>query len=205
MNYITQRIRTGNRTISPDTLMTGSYPGLASTAREIAEFIPKCNIYVEPFAGLGRVAKHVTASGKVLNDKSDYACKYNKRFKATITQDDFVLCFDKWDGPETYFFLDPPWRRQIYENNVLPFCDRSPKEYYDKIYQILPLLKGDWMLAMDWSQKERGKINLQIPYYEKLFVGKKTLFKKKIKTFCISNKPFINYNQSSITLERSGN
>lgn len=157
MNYQTQRIRTGKKTLCPNTLMTGKYPGLASTAKQISQFIPNCDIYVEPFAGLGRIAKHVKARLKILNDMSDYAYNYNQRFLAEITKEDFELCISKWDGIKTYFFLDPPWRRQIYQNNEFPFCDRTPKEYYERIYKILLTLEGDWMLCMAKSQKERGK------------------------------------------------
>lgn len=198
LNYAINRIRSGKRTISPDTLMMGKYPGLASTARQISDYIPTCQLYVEPFAGLGRVAKLVKAKHKVLNDLSDYACNYNKKFVAEITKEDFEICIKKWDNYFTFFLFDPPWRKQIYENNKLPFCDRTPKEYYQRLYEILPTLKGDWILCMDKSQKERGKIDLNIPYFEKLFVSKKTLFKKKISTFCLSNKPFICYQQEEL-------
>ena len=181
--------------------MLGKYPGLASTGKQISQYIPRCNVYVEPFAGLGRVAKHVKARLKILNDMSDYACKYNQRFLAEITQEDFEVCINKWDSETTYYLLDPPWRKRIYNNNKLPFCDRTPKEYFERLYEILPKLKGDWMLCMDKSKKERGKINIDCKYYDKLFISKKTLFKKKISTYCISNKPFINYHQTSLTVE----
>ena len=46
------------------------YPGLVHTALVISEHIPKCKIYVEPFAGLGRTAKHAQAEQIILNDKS---------------------------------------------------------------------------------------------------------------------------------------
>jgi len=198
MDYSTKRIRTGKRTICPDTLMTGKYPGLASTAKDIANYIPECDTFVEPFAGLGRVGKLVKAKEKIFNDMSFYACNYNKRHKGIVTQEQFIISIKRWDSDTTFFFIDPPWRQQIYENNPLPYCDRSPKRYYEELYQILPTLKGDWILCMDKSQKERGKINLPCKYYDKLFESKKTLFNKKISTYCISNKPLINYHQSTL-------
>ena len=76
--------------------MFGGYPGLAFSAFQISEYIPKCKIYVEPFAGLGRTveSKHDRV---ILNDKSDYAVNYLKSHFpfAEITQEDFEECILK--------------------------------------------------------------------------------------------------------------
>ena len=36
------------------------YPGLEHTSKELSEYIPNCKIFVEVFAGLGRIARDVT-------------------------------------------------------------------------------------------------------------------------------------------------
>lgn len=107
----------------------GGYPGLALTCKKIAEYIPQCNIFVEPFAGLGRISPLVKANTKVLNDKNPNCYNYNKaKFSNYIvTSEDFLDCIKRYDGPENILFIDPPWRYAIYENG---YIDRKPKEYY---------------------------------------------------------------------------
>ena len=188
--------------LGKDVLLPG-YPGLTKTAHLIAEYIPKCKRYIEPFAGLGRVAKHVNADFKVLNDKSDFACNYNKKhFTARITKDDFEECMLAWNFEDSFFLIDPPWRFSIYQNNKGPFCDRKPLEYYTRIFELLPIIKGDWILCVDKDEHETKKICQKTAkekgYFIKKIDSKHKLFKKKIGVLCISNKPFTRYNQSEL-------
>ena len=183
------------------------YPGLTYTSHLVAEFIPKCRRYIEPFAGLGRVAKHVNADFKVLNDKSDFACDYNKKhFTARITKDDFEKCMLAWNFEDSFYFIDPPWRYNIYENNKGPFCDRKPIKYYERIFELLPIIKGDWILCSDKAEQEINKIcsrtSKQKGYYTKKIevnaFRKNKIFGKKIGVLLTSNKPFTRYNQSEL-------
>ena len=50
--------------------LLGGYAGLKHTANKIAEFIPPCKLYVEPFCGLASVSKYVKADKIILNDIS---------------------------------------------------------------------------------------------------------------------------------------
>ena len=71
----------------------GGYPGLALTALQISEYIQPCKIFVEPFAGLGRISRHVHAERYILNDKSEYALNFLKNhFTAEVTNLDFADC-----------------------------------------------------------------------------------------------------------------
>jgi site-specific DNA-adenine methylase len=125
------------------------YPGLTHTAEKIAEFIGPCKIFCEPFAGLGRVSQHIRAEQIVLNDMSDYAINYLKsQFTwAIITQKDFVDCILENDSKDTTFLLDPPWARKDYADNPKTFCDRGVGEYYKKLRDVLPSIKGRWFVA----------------------------------------------------------
>jgi len=173
------------------------YPGLVHTALMISEYIPKCQIYVEPFAGLGRTAKHAQAKQVILNDKSKYAFDFlSKNFTAQITHLDFEEMFRVYDGPETVFLIDPPWSKTEYENGCRnrAFCDRTPKEYYDKIFEWLPKLKATWFVC---GKKDNSRLKDQ-KYHHKLFKSKKKIMGGNISTLVMSNKPFQRYHQTTL-------
>lgn len=179
----------------------GGYPGLTLTARRISEFIPHCNIFVEPFAGLGRVSKKVKADKKVLNDMSDYAYEHNKKkFKDwTITKEDFIACVLRWDSEATFFFFDPPWRFMQYDpNHTLAFCDRTVKQYYQDILKMVPNLKGNWMIAGEVHEKESGRLLQNSGYPNHVIRTNYKMLGGRIQVRLCSNKPFVNYHQTTI-------
>jgi len=188
-------LRRKGKRLHGNSLLPG-YPGLTHTAHLIAEYIPKSKIYVEPFAGLGRLTRHIQAETIILNDKSDYAFKHNQKFKsAIIEQLDFIDCIKKYDSENTFFLIDPPWRYGIYFHNKDPVCDLKPIEYYIKLFKLLPILKGNWILCSDKDEHEIKKICSKSGYPILKLDSKKSLFKKKIGVLLTSNKPFIRYNQ----------
>lgn len=171
------------------------YPGLEHTAKQICEYIPKCNIFVEPFAGLGRISKRVKADRYILNDKSDYAINYlRKHFKVEITNLDYSECIRLNDSKDTLFFLDPPWFDEIYDINPLTAFTKPCKEIYQELEESLPKIKGDWIIAgkADGVLKKWG-------YHHKEIQSKKNyLFGYKARTYLVSNKPFINHHQMKL-------
>ncbi len=173
------------------------YAGLTHTALMISEYIPKCDTYIEPFAGLGRTAKHVQAETMILNDKSDYAFNYLfKHFKsAIVTNYDFEDIL-KCDSYDVVFLIDPPWSKAEYEKGCMnkAFCDRTPKEYYNKIFEWLPKLKGHWFLCGD---KNNSRLT-DTRYYHKLFKSRRTIMGGNISTLVMSNKPFVRHHQHSL-------
>ncbi len=173
--------------------LLGGYAGLEHTAKLIADYIPKCEIYVEPFAGLGRVAKEVNAKRYILNDKSKYAFDFlTKNFNAEITNVDFEETIKLYDSKDTFFLIDPPWRDEHYSRNSLTFLDKKPWEYYKKIFEMIPNLKGDWILCGVADERQtRGYMSNH--NYNKLIVESKdkVIFGKKARTLLVSNKPFV--------------
>ena len=172
------------------------YPGLEHTAKQICEYIPKCKIFIEPFAGLGRISKHVTAEKFILNDLSDYALKFLKqKFKnATITNLDYSECIKQYDSKNAYLFKDPPWYDEVYDVNPLTVFTKPCKEIYEDLESTVKKLEGDWMIAgridgplKDWS------------YYHKEVKSKKNyLFGHKARTYLVSNLPFKNHWQGNL-------
>ena len=177
------------------------YPGLDGMASFIAEYIPKCKTYCEPFAGLGRVHNKVKADRIVLNDMSDYAFDFlSKNNTCEITKMQYADFIKIYDSENTFFLIDPPWRKNIYTNNQLPFCDRTPIQYYDDLLKnILPNVKADWILCVDRDEHEIGK-RVSKSSYPNLVLEhpKKKLFNRKIAVRLASNKPFTRYNQTEL-------
>mgnify|MGYP003146709200 CR=1 FL=1 len=97
------------------------YAGLTYTAKQISLFFPKCKIYVECFAGLGRTAKYAENYDiMVLNDKSVYSNNYcKKKFPNAIIENmDFIDTIKKYDSPDTFFLIDPVWRSDFYDGSI---------------------------------------------------------------------------------------
>ena len=68
---------------------------------------------------------------------SDYAYEFlSKKFNAIITKMDFQEFIKIHDSQDTFFLIDPPWIDKIYKNNPLPYSDRTPLEYYEKLFEI---------------------------------------------------------------------
>jgi len=143
------------------------YPGLTYTAEGIASLIGECDIFCEPFAGLGRISKNIVANKIIVNDMSDFSIKYlNKEFPdAIVTQDDFVECIKKHDSKETTFFFDPPWSRVDYAKNPKTFCDRGVGDYYKELAEIVPTIKGKWFCAGRVSGGSRSTVTVYFKEY----------------------------------------
>lgn len=178
------------------------YPGLEHTAKQICEFIPKCNIFVEPFAGLGRISKRVKADRYVLNDKSDYAFDFlTKNFNAEITNLDYSESIKLYDSENTYFFIDPPWYDEVYDVNPLTAFTKPCKEIYEDLESILSKIKGNWMIA----GKADGVLAKWNYNHKEIKSRKNYLFGHKARTYLVSNLPFTNHWQMNFTVNKFDN
>lgn len=189
------------------------YPGIANTAKQISNYFPETiEVYVEPFAGLGRTAKYANwLKFQVLNDKSEYALQYlKKNFReATITNKDYKDCINEWDSQETFFLVDPPWSEGMYNKDfddntdlkgikIKPFVDRSAQQYYNELMKILPTLKGDWILCSNHNRNTLKKWADSMKYSWLVVESTKRIMGHHIKTLILSNKPLIS---KGLTLE----
>ena len=88
--------------------------------------------------------------------------------------------------------FDPPWRFSCYDSHDKAFCDRTPYEYYSKLLEMVPNLKGDWIICSAKDEHEIKKI-LSKSDYHKIVVSsdKPVIFGKHAQTLLISNKPFV--------------
>lgn len=178
-------------------LVKHGYAGLANTAHLIARYIPRCHTYVEPFAGMGRVAKFVNCGRMILNDLSEYSndCCRSEFPNAEITHEDFVECIKHLDSNTTFFFIDPPWSYRNYRDNPKAFADRNPYQYYKDLFKLLPEIKGDWILACDKDEHEIGKICTKSNYDNLILKTDKKFIWNYIGVMLTSNKPFTRYQE----------
>lgn len=167
-------------------LRTG-YPGLTHTAKQIAAFIGDCDVFCEPFAGLGRVSEHVKANRYVLNDKSsfafDYLCEQFDRPGFHITQMDFANCVLLTDAPDVTFFFDPPWSRADYALNPKTFCDCGVGKYYQALRDLVPHLKGRWFVVGRANGGARSTVSVYFKDYASTVIeGQRTINGHTVKT-----------------------
>jgi len=172
--------------------LLGGYAGVKHTAKQIIDEIPdisKYKLYVEPFSGLGRTAEYVDLP-KVLNDKSEYAnefCKENFP-NAKVENMDFMDTINKYDGEGVFFLIDPPWRKDLYGENNMAFCDRDVYEYYKQILDIVETIKGDWFILNSADEHESKDIIRDSKWGLKIVVSeRKVIFGKHARTMICSN------------------
>ena len=181
----------------------GGYAGVKHTAKEIVEKIPDINkykLYVEPFSGLGRTAEHIKIP-MILNDKSAFANDYCKEHfpNAIVENMDFWETIKRYDSPDTFFMIDPPWQYFIYSDNDLAFCDRQVYEYYDTLLKVFDDIKGDWFLLSSVDEHEQRNI-IRKSKWGLIIVDseKNVIFGNKARTMICSNLFDSNYKQEYI-------
>lgn len=129
------------------------YPGVASTAEQIAKMLPiSIPTYIEPFAGTAKVYQEYSKISRpesvILNDKGKYAHAFLKdNFpEAFVLNADFMEVIKAYDGVSVMFVVDPPWFKHIYDNEYMTF-DRTVNEYYTQIIDYAKSkLSGNMMI-----------------------------------------------------------
>ena len=172
--------------------LLGGYAGVKHTAKQIVDEVPdisKYKLWVEPFSGLGRTAEYIDLP-KVLNDKSEFAnnfCKENFP-NAKVENMDFMDTINKYDSEDTFFLIDPPWRKDLYGENNMAFCDRNVWDYYKQILNIIENIKGDWFILNSADEHESKDILRDSKWGLKIVVSEgKVIFGKHARTMICSN------------------
>ena len=171
------------------------YAGLTHMAKHIVKYYPKnINIYVEPFAGLGRTRGLINPTVSYLNDLSCYSITFLKeKFPHDyIYMLDFRLFIPQFKhNKEVFMFIDFPWRKNIYQNNTKPVCTNTPIEYTEIMFSYLRNCDHDWMMAIDKDEHEIGK-RFSKSEFPNLVLEHETvkLFNRPIGVRLISNKEF---------------
>ena len=197
--------------------LLGGTAGLGLTADQIValwyKLIPKdrdpYQVYCEPFSGKARTYEVLRGRyGNLLNshylyrvfdkkmevylnDLSPHSQEFcQKEFpEATITGVSYEKTIRAVDSENTFFMIDPPWRKKIYTNNEFFVCDQSIPQYYNTLLDMVETLKGDWFIASSADEHEcrgvltKSKWNTMIVKSNK----KKKIFGKPARTMLCSN------------------
>ena len=193
--------------------LLGGTAGMALTADQIVQLwfklVPKdkkYNVYCEPFAGKARTYEALRQTGNptdnfmiwggknsevYLNDMSIHAQEFcQKEFpEAIITGVSYEETIKAVDSENTFFMIDPPWRKKIYTNNEFFVCDQSIPQYYNTLLDMVETMKGDWFIASSADEHEcrgvltKSKWNTMIVKSNK----KKKIFGKPARTMLCSN------------------
>ena len=110
---------------------------------------------------------------------SDYGDKYNNRMADTlITNQDYKKLISKYDSPNTFFYLDPPYEKSsgLYTHDVLPIKD---------VYDTLKNIKGKFLISYNDSKEAKNlfkdyKINYIKTFYSDSVKGGQTRIKKEM-------------------------
>ena len=142
------------------------FPGNTGISRKIANLIPPCITYVEPFVGTAKVYQElIKISGVfgcpknyILNDKSKKIAKWLKVFTASdkeITCTDFNYCIKKYDSKHTVFVIDHPWFQTSYDQIFSCFDRESVAAYDEEILELCHSIKGKFFIT---TRKENTRM-----------------------------------------------
>jgi DNA adenine methylase len=99
-----------------------------------------CSSYASHFSGGWEISKKHKPRGFILNEKTLNAI--HERLKNVYIEcDDFTRVIPRWDSPETFFYIDPP-----YVNVEYNFYDLSEEEHR-VLAELLNQTKGKWLLT----------------------------------------------------------
>jgi len=148
--------RLGQKSISlpriDDKKRWAGYPSIAGIARGMAQLVPECKLYVEPFAGTAKVYQELIKTRNVsaiLNDKSKFICKWlRKEIPNTIVKNvEFTKCILDYNYKDTFFLIDPAWFKSYYDQSFSFFNRNSVKEYDNDVLKVCRKIKGKFIIT----------------------------------------------------------
>lgn len=139
------------------------YAGLTGVSRKIANLIPECGTYVEPFAGTAKVYQELLKQDPrkfnfaVLNDKAKFICDWlAKNFSnAYISRKDFTEIIDAWDFKNSFMLIDQPWNKGNYDQSFSCFDRENTKEYDDEILERCSKMVASFIIT---TRKENRRM-----------------------------------------------
>ncbi len=164
-NAKTVKNRFGQKSISlpriDDKKRWAGYAGNTGISRKLAQLIPKCNLYCEPFAGTAKVWQELNKlklrkyKSVLLNDRSEFIESWLKKEfmrdkwkqKITVSRNDFATCITDHDEKDTVFLIDPPWSKSLYDQVYSCFDRESVKSYDEELLEILKDVEGKFIVT----------------------------------------------------------
>lgn len=110
----------------------------------ISRLLMTCNTFSN--IGYGRIYKNYTHASKLKK-----IAEYKKRLQnTTILSQDYKSVIKKYDTPDTFFFLDPP-----YEKSGGLYLSNEKGISFPEMAEILKKIKGDFLLTINDSPEIR--------------------------------------------------
>jgi len=177
--------------ITDDKRMRG-YPGLAGTAKAIADILPTCKYYVEPFAGTAKVYQELNRNKytyAILNDKSPFVYEwlmreFNKDPMTYVYNADFVPIMERFSVQhKALFLIDAPWHREIYLQKYSCFDRETVKEYDEQILEMCRHMNAKFVICSD----RKNPRMLKSGFRNKLIEGEYKVAGGNVKTLITTN------------------
>jgi DNA adenine methylase len=115
---------------------------------------------------------------------SNYGNKYNERLKNTIILNkDYQEVIKKYDGPNSFFYLDPPYSMsedyKYYDNQYINI---------HKLYNILKNIKGKFLFSYDDNKEVKQLFkDFKIINVITTYIHTQNIEKRKVKEIIIKN------------------
>lgn len=128
----------------------------------LESLIRRCNGFGGTYIDGTEVAKTTTHEDKLKN-----LGEYKKRLNhATLTNEGYDAVLRKYDGPDTFFFMDPPYEKSV----GLDYAEGSDKFPFAKFAEDVKGLKGKFIVTINDSRAIR-KLFKGLHIYPYVVVG----------------------------------
>lgn len=139
------------------------YPGITGISRKLSRLVPKCSMYIEPFAGTAKVYQELLKERPlkfniaVLNDKAKFVYEWLKKELplAIVTNDDFEEVFHTYNTKRSFFMIDQPWFPGSYDQSFSCFNRKNVKEYDLEIIKYCQKHQGKFIIT---TRKENARM-----------------------------------------------
>jgi DNA adenine methylase len=126
-------------------------PGLTEIQRAARWLIRRKNCFADDERSFGRSKVSGGAAGSSLANKRHFVEALHRRFDRTIIEHrTWQECVNEYDGPETFFFFDPPYIK----GHVKTYAMWTPAQMQE-LRERLATLKGQWLLTTCDSPESR--------------------------------------------------
>lgn len=134
------------------------FAGTTGISRKVAKLVPKCDVYIEPFAGTAKVWQELEKIHRttpmyiysILNDKSSFITRWlSKEFKkkTLIYKLDFKTLMKRYDLYRAVFVIDAPWTKSLYNQEYSYFNRDSVKQYDLEIIDLCKNMRGKFIIT----------------------------------------------------------
>lgn len=117
-------------------------------AKVVESIIRRCN----GFSGRAVSESNIVYRASDPSSKTDRIAEYKERLgNATLLNEDYRKVIKKYDSPQTFFFLDPPYE----DSNDLEYAKGSDAFDFEELAEVLNGIKGKFFVTINDSPRIR--------------------------------------------------